>query len=165
MNTTTNANRQDDIIDIKISGIARKRIRVNGDDNKIIEINPNDTKILERFTIGYEEYQKWIEEYTKAIKSEEEVEDVESLEHWKQIAKVLKTIDDKLRELLDYIFNANISAVCGDVGMCDPMENGKRRFDTIVDELFEFYNDNITRNIKKIQETSKKYTDKYKKKS
>ena len=163
MNAITNTNKpQDDIIDIQIKGIGKKRIRVNGDDSKIITVNPNDTKILERLTTGYPQYMEWHDEYIKTLESKEAIGDTSSLEYWKEIAKVLSTIDNKLRELIDYIFNVNISNVLDDDGsMCDVLETGETRFDTILFEFLQFYGDNIANNFKKMKERSKSHTNKY----
>lgn len=166
MDAITNINKtQDDIIDIQIKGIGKKRIRVNGDNSKIITINPNDTKVLERLTTGYPKYMEWHNEYIKTLEKKEAISDTSTLEYWKEIAEVLSTIDNKLRELINYIFNVDISSVLDDDGsMCDVLETGETRFDTILFEFLQFYGDNIANNFKKMKERSQSHTDKYVKK-
>lgn len=43
---------QDDIIDVEIKPIKRKRFRLNGDNNKIIELNTSDLNISVRLEKG-----------------------------------------------------------------------------------------------------------------
>ena len=76
---------------------------------------------------------------------------IKSIEYWKQIVATLKPIDEKMREIMNYIFNADISSVCDDGGaMYDILDNGKLRFETILDELLALYGDNIARNFEKM---------------
>ena len=49
---------QDDIIDVEIAPIKRKRFRLNGDNNKVIELNTSDLGISVRLEKGWDELQK-----------------------------------------------------------------------------------------------------------
>lgn len=142
---------QDNIIDINIGGISKKRIRVNGDDNKILLLNTNDSSILERFTDGYSELMEWKDKYIKNMSELKEEADISGIAYWKQIAEVLKPIDSKMREILNYIFNADVSGIC-DGAMYDIVESGKMRFETILETLIELYGDTIANNYKKMSE-------------
>ncbi len=55
MNAIVNsqATSQNDIIDINISGIGKKKIRINGDDSKILLLNTNDNNVAVRYTDVY----------------------------------------------------------------------------------------------------------------
>lgn len=141
----------DNVIDLNINGIGKKRIRINGDDSKIIELNTSDSNILKRFTEGYSEFLEWKDKYITEMSTVEEKTDINSIEYWQQIVATLKPIDEKMREIMNYIFNADISSVCNDGGaMYDILDNGKLRFETILEELLALYGDNIARNFEKM---------------
>lgn len=144
-------NKDTNVIDLNIKGIGKKRIRINGDNSKIIELNTNDSNILKRFTEGYSEFLDWKDKYIAEMSTVEEKTDINSIEYWKQIVATLKPIDEKMREIMNYIFNADISSICNDGGaMYDVLDNGKLRFETILEELLALYGDNIAGNFEKM---------------
>lgn len=147
-----NANKDtisDNVIDLNIKGIGKKRIRINGDDSKIIELNTSDSNILKRFTEGYSEFLEWKDKYIAEMSTVDEKTDIKSIEYWKQIVATLKPIDEKMREIMNYIFNADVSSVC-DGAMYDIVEDGKMRFESILEALISLYEDTITNNYKKM---------------
>lgn len=152
-----------DIIDINIKGIQKKRFRINGDDNKILELNTSDINIAQRLA----------EVYPKLVECEKEVASIKSnstdseeldLEEMNNFSADLKSVDDKMRKLIDYLFNSNVSEICADDGsMYDPI-NGYLRYEVIIDTLTGLYTDNLSEEMKKTQARMKKHTSKYIKK-
>ena len=66
-----------------------------------------------------------------------------------------------MRQLIDYIFNSNVSEVCAPDGtMYDPID-GQFRFEHIINCLVALYENNIDLEVKQISNRVRKYTDKY----
>ena len=77
------------------------------------------------------------------------------------MSEILKDIDKKMREKLNYIFASDIADICEPTGnMYDPV-GGEFRFEHIIDVLTTLYANNITTEFKKMQERVKKHTSKY----
>lgn len=156
---TQNTQLQDDIIDINISGIKRKRIRINGDDNKILLLNTSDLNISYRLSEAYPKLKALEEEFKNIPDSKNE-----NIEELTDIASKLKNIDDKMREQMDYIFDSNVSEVCCDGGsMYDPI-NGYARYELIFDSLSSLYAESLKNEKKRIENRIKQHTSKYIKK-
>lgn len=158
------SNTNNNIIDININGIQKKRYRINGDDSKILELNPTDFNITVRLNSAYPKL-KDCEARVKELKAEESDTDTESnIASLSDFANKLSKLNTEMCELMDYIFNANVSEVCCDGGsMYDPM-NGYMRYEIIIDNLTDLYEKNLTAETKKIQRRVKQRTAKYTKK-
>lgn len=142
--TTTDS----DIIDIEIKESPKKKFRVNGDNSKILELNTSDLNIMSRLQIGYERLQKLMQEFTSTPNDDNVLE---------SFAK----IDKAMREQLDFIFDSNVSELCGSGGsMYDPY-NGMFRYEHILDTLTKLYANNLNDEYKKIKKRLSKHTDKY----
>lgn len=141
-------NQANDIIDISIDGIKRKRFRINGDNDSIVELNLSDLGIITRLEEGLDKLQS-------------EMSKIANLSDEDNVSEKLKEIDARMREYVDYIFDYPVSAVCAKHGtMYDP-SNGQFRYETIIDGLTKLYADNINSEYKKLQNRVKKHTDKY----
>lgn len=147
-----------EVQDIDLSITRKKRFRIDGDNNRILELNTVDMGIIKR-----------LEELTpklEALQSKAVMEQVDdSDDDFSKVAEVLKTIDTEMREIMDELFDANVSEVCApDGSMFDPF-NGKFRFEHIIDRLMPLYEKGITDEYKKMSKRVNKHTDKYTKKS
>lgn len=148
----------DDIIDIDLTPIKRKRFRINGDSSKILELNTSDVGIVSRLSKLYPKLQKLAEEATTF--SEEELND-NSEEGLAKFAGKLETIDSKMSKLVDELFDAEVSAVCKDGGsMYDPF-SGMFRFEHIINTLSKLYENNFNDEFTKIRKRVDKHTNKY----
>lgn len=152
MALTDNENlNHDDIIDINLEGIKRKRFRINGDPNAIIELNLSDLGIMERLNVGLD---KLATEMSNISNIPDDAED-------ETFQTKLKEADARMREYVDYIFDYPVSAVCAKYGtMYDP-QDGQFKYEIIIDGLTKLYADNLNSEFKKIQTRIKKHTDKY----
>lgn len=154
---------QDDVVDLNISAIKKKRFRINGDSNKILELNTSDLSIASRLSKSYERLTKCMDEVGKILSDipdegavPEEVEDT--------ITEQLKKVDDKMRKEIDFIFDAPVSKVCADGGsMYDPFE-GMFRFEHIIDALTKLYENNLNSEFNKMKKRVSAKTSKYTKK-
>ena len=78
--------------------------------------------------------------------------------------KGIQDIDDKMREEIDFIFDAPVSKVCADGGsMYDPFE-GMFRFEHIIDALSKLYETNLNSEFSKMKRRVSAKTSKYTKK-
>ena len=143
------------IIDIKIGGIQRKRYRINGDDSKIIELNPSDFNITVRLNEAYPKLAKCESRIVELNASGDNEDNLESF------AKTLSELDNEMRELIDYIFDSQVSDICCDGGSMYDLIDGYMRYEIIVDNLVKLYEDNISKESKKIQKRIKSHTSKY----
>lgn len=154
----------DDIQDIDLSVIKKKRFRINGDPKKILELNTSDLNIVSRLSTAYEQLQKDMEEVGKilaGLPDEEEASDeVENLAY-QQLGK----IDASMKEKIDYIFDAPVSAICSDGGsMYDPFE-GSFRYEHVIEAILRLYERNLDKEFnqmkKRVSVKTSKYTKKY----
>jgi hypothetical protein len=147
-----------DVIDVDISPIKKKRFRINGDNNKILELNVSDTTIIKRIPEAEKKLKKLAEEATSFTDDELKDNSADGLETF---SKKLDSIDSKMRTIVDGIFNAPVSAVCADDGsMYDPFD-GQFRFEYIIEKIIALYEENITVEYSKLHERVKKHTSKY----
>ena len=146
----------DVIEDIDLSVTHKKRFRIDGDSSKIIELNTSDMGIVMRLQEVYPKLTKLAEDAAANIEVDDEGHtDLETS------AKVLKKIDEKMREYMDYLFDSSISEKCVDGGtMWDPF-NGKFRFEHIIERLAKLYGDNFRKEFNGLSRRMKKHTAKY----
>lgn len=143
------------IIDLDLTPLRKKRIRIDNDDNKILELNTSDLNIIVRLQ---EVYPKLTE---LAVTAGIDKINTDTEEGMEELVTKLKEIDAKMREYIDYVFNSNVSELCAaDGSMYDPF-NGQFRFEFIIDKLFSVYDDNFGQEFKKMQRNVQKHTNKY----
>lgn len=153
---------KEEIIDLDLSSIRKKRIRIDGDDNRILEINTSDLGVITRLKDAEQPLQELSEQAQKIA----EIGNLEEDENFSKFAEELKSIDEKMRNIIDDIFRANVSEVCGvDGSMFDPI-SGSTRWEIIVKAISSLYEDNIAKEIEaqktnKANKTVHKHTDKY----
>lgn len=146
----------EEIKDISLS--SKKAYRLDGDNSRIIYLDTSDMNILVRMDETYPEIQKLAIEAAEKIVASKISDDDSPLN---DITEVLKEIDARMREKLNYIFASNIADICEPTGnMYDPI-NGGFRFEHIIEVLSTLYANNITVEFKKMQERVKKHTAKY----
>lgn len=141
-----------DVVDLDLSAIQKKRIRINGDNTKILELNISDMNIIVRIQEAYpklDAIQKRVMKYAESANDDTEAD-----------AKAFKDFDNEMRNLVDFIFNANVSEICADDGsMYDPM-GGMFRYEYIVEKLIVLYGSNLTKEFKSMKARVNKYAKK-----
>ena len=145
-------------IDINLSATNKKRIRVDGDDNRILELNTSDMNILSRLRDGYPK----LTALTSKMATIGEIEESEDIQ--KNIintANFIDEVDKEMRDILDFIFDSNVSELCAPSGSMYDMFNGQYRFEIIIETLLKLYEDNINAEYKKMTKRVQKHTDKY----
>lgn len=160
MNPTTVNN---EIIDLDLSVTKKKKFRFDHDDTRIIELNTSDMGIIGRIA---EAYPKLTALQDKASKMMEGLhDDDEYLEDdLKLIGARLSEVDNEMRQIIDEIFNADVSAKAApDGSMYDPFD-GTYRFEHIITLLMSQYEKNLQDEYAKIERQVKSHTEKYTKK-
>ena len=147
-----------DIIDVDLSIVKKKKFRINGDNSKILELNVSDMGIVSRLDETYSKLMDLQDKVASLADINEEANDREILS---STAKKLNEIDEEMRDLLDYIFQSNVSEICGSEGsMYDPIE-GTFRYEHIISTLTKLYENNLNSEFAKIKKNISKHTAKY----
>ena len=162
--TDTLADKQpmDDVIDITIPEVRKKRFRIDGDNNRIVELDTSDMSIITRLDDTYAKLNELKQDAATTVSAESEDESDEEI--IKKASETLKTIDTKMRNLIDNLFEADVSEVCAPSGSMYDLYNGKYRFEHILEVLFGLYEENIAKEYDKLKSRVSKHTAKYVKK-
>lgn len=155
---TVLSNVDNDIMDVDLSIIKKKRFRINGDNSKILELNVSDMGIVSRLNDSYPKLMSLQDKVAALANMNEGVDDMELLS---TTASKLTEIDGEMRETIDFIFQSNVSEICGSEGsMYDPIE-GTFRYEHIISTLVRLYENNLDAEFKKMKERVSKHTAKY----
>lgn len=155
---------EQEYIDLDLSPIRKKRIRINGDNDRVLELDTTDMGVISRLNEIYPKLAELEKEYGSLDVTFTE-EGTMTEESFAELGKAVSDIDKKMRDCIDEIFNSNVSDVCAPTGsMFDPI-NGSFRFEYIIDALSTLYSDEIAKNMQKRKENIGKHTAKYKGKS
>lgn len=150
----------DKIINLDLSPIRKKRIAINGDENNILELNTSDLNITSRLSEAYPKLMKLsasLTEFQNSVSNKDEPTD----DDIHNIASEWKRVDNEMRDLVDYIFDADVCAHCATSGsMYDPI-NGKLRFEWIIDILSDLYEKELKSEFSKTAKRVEKHTGKY----
>lgn len=132
---------EDKIIDISIGEIKKTKFRINGRDDCIIELNLSDMGIIDRLETGYTQLREFVQDATQL---ESDIDD-------KTLVKNLNAIDRKMRSVIDFIFDSNVSDACCKGGtMLDP-KDGMYRFESILECLTSLYSNNLNAEYKRMK--------------
>lgn len=153
---------QDSHVDgiIDLTATRKKLFHVNrGSGNPgILELNTSDMTVITRLEQLYPKLQKLSQEAAIKELDKQETDDEKTLT---KLSQALTKIDIEMRNILDEIFDANVSEVCAPQGsMMDPF-NGEFRFDHILDAISKLYENNINEEYKRMAARMKKRTSKY----
>ena len=153
------ANTEDNIIDIDLSITRKKKFRIDKDNDRILELNTSDVTIVSRMEESYSRLQNLAKNAAEILSKVEDEDDEETT-----LGKGIREVDKEMRELIDFIFDSNVSEICAPSGsMYDPFE-GTYRYEHIISTLLNLYSDNIKSETDKIKKNVSKHTEKYIKK-
>ena len=149
------------ITDLSFS--TRKNFRIDGDNKRVLSLDVSDMNVITRLNEVYPKMEKLATEAIDTLAKQSDTDD--DVEDLKNLATVLADIDKKMREQIDYIFDADVSAKCVPAGnMYDPV-GGEFRFEHVIDVISQLYATNLSKEFKTMQDKVKKHTDKYTSKS
>lgn len=145
-------------VDIDLSETQRSRFRIDGDNDRILELNISDMGIATRLRDGYPKLDK----LTQTIASMEDIdENADAREVVNTVGTTVEEIDKEMRDIMDGIFDSNVSEICAPEGTMYDLFNGKYRYELILERLLPLYNDNMEKEYKAISKRIQKHTSKY----
>lgn len=154
-------NNKNNVIDIDLSVTRKQRFRINEDDSRILELNISDMNIVVRLRDSYPKLNDLAVEVGTLYEDDDNEDDISEIV---KFGNQLESIDNKMRELVDYIFDSNVSEICAPDGSMYDVFNGQFRFEIIIEKLIGLYEENIGAEYKKLSTRIQKHTDKYVKK-
>ena len=145
---------------IDLSVLRKKRFTLDGDESRILELNTADLSIIQRLSEAYPKLEELEHEVSKITEGVEATDET-VVQDMNLIATRLRETDGKMRELLDYIFDSNVSEMCAPNGsMYDPI-GGQLRYEHLISILIGLYEDNLAKEMKRVQKRVKSHTAKY----
>lgn len=145
---------------IDLSALRKKRFTLDGDESRILELNTADLSIIQRLSEAYPKLEELEHEVSKITEGVEATDET-VVQDMNLIATRLRETDGKMRELLDYIFDSNVSEMCAPSGsMYDPI-GGQLRYEHLISILIGLYEDNLAKEMKRVQKRVKSHTAKY----
>lgn len=148
------------IIDIDLAEVQKKSFRFYHRDDCIVEINISDMGIVGRVSEAYPKLLKLNEKAAKMMTGIT-VDENDPSDALATMGANLTAIDTEMRGLIDYIFNADVSAKAApDGSMYDPF-NGSFRFEYVLQALLNQYEANLGEEFGKMQKQMQKHTAKY----
>lgn len=149
-----------EIIDLDLSVTKKKKFRFDKDDTRVVEVNTSDMNLMQRVTEAYPKLQDLQDKASKLTEGLD-TETTDAIGDMTTMAERLSAVDAEMRELLDFMFDAPISAAAAPSGsMYDPF-NGSFRYEHIIALMMKQYEDNLQSEFKKMEKQLKKHTDKY----
>ena len=147
------------VINLDMHEAARTKIWVNGDCTKIIELNLSDLGVSARFNDVYPKLLA-LQDDISAMLEDGKPEDADD-NTMTLLVSQFRTVDKKMRDYVDYIFDFPVSDVCCDGGSMYDLVGGKYRFEYIIEKLSKLYDDRFTFEDKKLRDRMKSHTAKY----
>lgn len=147
----------DGIIDLSVT--RKKRFHVNRGTASpgVLELDTSDMNIITRLNQLYPRLERLSQDAAIKQLSKKDADD----EILTKISEALQVIDKEMRQILDEIFDSNVSEVCAPSGsMMDPF-NGEFRFEHIIDVISKLYSNNLNEEYRKTSAKMKARTDKY----
>lgn len=141
------------VLDLSSLDKTKVTIKNNGEERDIY-LNLSDMNIIARFQ------EKYAELNTIAEKAKDFNYSANDVEATLKLGVAFKDLDNEVRGIVDYIFDAPVSEVCMPFGSSFDIVNGKPRYEYVLDGLTSLYADNIADETKKLQHI-KKHADKY----
>jgi predicted ATPase len=146
----------DTIPNIDLSRTERQRFSINNDPNRVIWLNLSDMNIAVRLETYYPQILEVLDTVQKNLS---DVPDTD--EGLSKLATALTDSDQKLRELIDKLFDAEVSKVCAPEGTMYDLYDGEFRFQHILAALIPLYTTNLDSEMEKMRKKTDKYVKKY----
>ena len=132
---------------------------INNDENRVLSFNPNDKNLLKRFNEGMEMLNKDFEEIKGFVDSKGDTFD----EEMNASVEVLDMFENKLRDMLNYVFNADVYDVVFNGANPLSTSGGKLIVENFLDGIGDLLKSEIDKENKKAMDNIKKYQKAYKK--
>ena len=151
------------VIDLNLP-IEKRAFRFGQDDNRIVYINTSDFGFMERLPEAYkklEDLQNRVTGVSEGVNGDaEDLDDI--MEGLGTMGSRLKALDTEMREVVDTLFQAPVSAAAAPDGSMYDLFEGTPRYDLIIAVLVEQFGKRYADEFKKVKEKVKKHAGKYK---
>jgi len=159
----TSVKTEPDVVDVDLGFVEKRKFRICGDYNRMLELNVSDLNIASRLKVGYPKLKTLLTEAQAKIAAIPD--DLDEEQMLGELADKLTDIDAEMRKVIDYIFDANASAVCAPSGnMYDPV-GGQFRFERIIEKLAALYTNGLDKEFEQLKNRVEPKVSKYTKKS
>lgn len=155
---------ESDIVDLDLSVTQKKKFRFDKDNSRIVELNVSDMNILARMSETYPKLNALQEKASKMMDGVtfEDTDDDEKLtKDMQTVAERLRSVDNEMRDLIDFMFDADVSSKAApDGSMYDPFQ-GSPRYEYIITLLMKQYETNLQAEYAEMEKQLNKHTAKY----
>jgi len=155
--------KNNNVVNLDLSETARTKIWINGNPEKVLELNLTDLNIVTRAKDAKAKLDE-LQAEAMELASAEVPDSIESEEDEQKVDEAIekfRSIDKKMRDLVDSIFDFGVCDICCDGGsMYDPI-GGQYRYDYIIDKLMNLYGDQWQKEKKLREQNISKHTAKY----
>lgn len=143
----------DNVVDIELGELQKKKFRLDRDNNRVIELNTSDISVVKRLE---EVYPKMLEMVNKAH--------TDITDNPEGTIDTVLDINEEMKKLLNYAFDSDVAdKACPNGTLYDPI-NGKFRFEYIMERLIALYDENFRNEFNLMKKRVSKHTSKYTKK-
>lgn len=144
------------IVNLDLSATKGTTVQVNNDPNASFTLNLSDFSIYDRLTDGMSQlYDLFVELKNKmgAVAESENLEGEGDDAEFNigEFADIMKEMDGKMRNIVDYIFSAPVSDVCAPQGYMFDLFEGQLRFEYIINAITKLYENNINKEFYKLK--------------
>ena len=141
------------VIDLNLP-IEKRAFRFGQDDNRIVYINTSDFGFMERLPEAYkklEDLQNRVTGVSEGVNGDaENLDDI--MEGLGTMGSRLKALDTEMREVVDTLFQAPVSAAAAPDGSMYDLFEGTPRYDLIIAVLVEQFGKRYADEFKKVKE-------------
>lgn len=152
------------VVDIDLFATQKKKFRFNNDDSRIVELNTSDMNFVTRASEVYPRLKALQDKAMKmsdGVAPKDDATEEETMSQVNVMAERLKQVDTEMRECIDFLFDAPVSAAAApDGSMYDPF-NGMFRYEYIINALVTQYENNLSKEFKAMEAKFKAHTNKY----
>lgn len=153
----------DNVVSLDMPEVERVSVWVNGDCTKVIRLNLSDMNIMTRAKdalVKLEDLQAEANNLA-SVEVPDNFDTDEDKEKLDKAIELFREINQKMKDIVDGIFDYPVSDVCCDGGsMYDPL-NGKYRYECIIDRIMALYTDNWEKETRQSRERMQSHTAKY----
>ena len=141
---------------LSLGFVEKQRFTIENDPNRVIYLNLSDMNIAVRLETIYPQILEVIENVQREL--DETPDTVEGLS---QLAEILTKYDNELRNLMDKLFDAEVSKACAPSGTLYDLCDGEFRFQRILEMIVPLYSTNLDNEMAKMKKKTEKYVKKY----
>ena len=152
-----NNNAQEQVLHLDLSATAGKKVIIDNDETRSFRLNTSDFSIYNRLKEGLIRLYDVLTNMKKAVGEIAESEDIAETDNENgdifndKMGDTMRDADAEMRSIIDFIFNAPVSAVCAPDGYMFDLFEGQLRFEYIINAITKLYENNINAEFYKVK--------------